>query len=308
MRRAIMLLGAVVLAGCAVAPGGALSLGMGRAGQGPPVPVVGDSRVTARLPAFSHVYVIVMENKEYSSIVGDRHAPYINRLIAQNGLATRYFAVTHPSEPNYLALFSGSTQGVRDDRIHRISAPNVADQLEAHGHSWAVFAENVPLGCYGRNSASGGPDGPGTYARRHEPAIMFRNISWNPTRCARISNFSHFSPAAADFELIVPNTCHDMHDCSVATGDAFLRRFVHRIKRGPDYATSVIFLTWDEGLSKRRGGGRVATVVIGPLVKHGFRSARRHTHYSILRTIENAWGLGCLAHTCKANDLREFFN
>lgn len=291
MSRALTFLAAATVVGSVLAPGGAAA-----------------SPATATLPAFSHIYLIVMENKEYPSIVGDADAPYINRLIARYGLATRYYAVTHPSEPNYLALFSGSTQGVTDDRIHRISALNLVDELEAKGHSWAVFAENVPLDCYRLNSASGGPDGPGTYARRHEPAIIFRNIAQNPTRCARITNFSHFDPMAADFELIIPNICHDMHDCPVATGDAFLRRFVPRILKSPEFGTSVLFLTWDEGSTSHGGGGHVATVVIAPQVKAGFTSARWHTHYALLHTIENAWGLGCLAHTCTANDLREFFN
>ncbi len=289
MRRAPALLAAAIVAGSVVAPAGA-------------------SAATASLPAFSHIYVIVMENKEYPSIVGNRHAPYVNELIGQYGLATRYHATTHPSEPNYLALFSGSTQGVTDDRIHHISARNLVDQLEAHGHSWAVFAENVPQDCYRLNSASGGPDGPGTYARRHEPAIIFRDIERNPTRCAMITNFSHFDPSAADFELIVPNICHDMHDCSVATGDTFLRHFTRRILNSPDFATSVVFLTWDEGLTSHGGGGHVATLVIAPQVKPGFKSAEKHTHYSLLRTIERAWKLGCMAHTCTANDLGEFFN
>ena len=291
MSRALALLAAAIVAGNAIAASGAFA----------------STRATS-LPAFSHIYVLVMENREYPSIVGNPHAPYINRLIAHYGLATRYHAVTHPSEPNYLALFSGSTQGVTDDAVHHISALNLVDQLEAKGHTWAVFAENVPLECYRSGYASGGPDGPGTYARKHEPAIIFTDIARNATRCARITDFSHFDPSAADFELIVPNLCHDMHDCSVATGDAFLRHFVPRILNSPDFGTSALFLTWDEGSTSHGGGGHVATVVIAPQVQAGFTSAQWHTHYSLLHTIENAWGLGCLAGTCAANDMSEFFN
>lgn len=275
MRRAVTVLAACLLVGSAASPGGASS-------PGPAATAV---------PTFSHVYLVVMENHEYGSIVGNSHAPYLNSLIAHYGLATNYHAITHPSEPNYLALFSGSIQGVHDDRIHRISALNVADQLDAHGHTWAVFAENVPLGCYKLNSASGGPDGPGTYARRHEPAIIFNDIAHNPARCAAITNFSHFDPGAADFELIVPNICHDMHDCSVATGDTFLHHFIPGIVNSPAFANSVLFVTWDEGTSSIDGGGHVATIVVGPQVKHGYRSGVAHTHYSLLRTIQSVWGL-----------------
>jgi hypothetical protein len=261
----------------------------------------------AGLPAFRHVYLVVMENREFGSIVGDASAPYINSLIARYGLATAYTAVAHPSEPNYLALFSGSTQSVTDDGIHDLGASNLADQLEAHTRSWRVFAQNVPGGCYTGASATGGADGPGTYARKHEPANSFSNIRANAVRCGQITVFSAFDPSAADFELIVPNLCNDMHDCSVGSGDAFLRSFVPRIIEGPAFADSVLFITWDEGSTDIGGGGRVATLVVSPLVVAGATSATPHSHYSLLRTIEDAWGLGCVGHACTANNLGEFF-
>jgi len=259
------------------------------------------------VPAFRHVYLIVMENKAYGSIVGSDTAPYLNDLIGRYGLATRYTAVAHPSEPNYIALFSGATQGVTDDAVHDLAARNLANQLEDKGRTWRVFAQNVPLDCFTGAVASGGPDGPGTYARKHEPAISFISIATDRGRCRNITDFSHFDPAAADFELIVPNMCNDMHDCSVATGDRFLRSFVPRITESPAFADSVLFITWDEGTGGSGGGGQVATLVVSPLVKAGFTSSVAHTHYSLLRTIEAAWDLGCLRHSCSANDMREFF-
>jgi hypothetical protein len=255
------------------------------------------------VPDFRHVYLIVMENHGYESIVGSASAPYLNSLIAQYGLATAYHSVGSPSLPNYLALFSGSTQGVTDDGSHDIGGSNLADQLEAAGHSWSVFAQNVPPGCFTGESASGGADGSGTYARKHNPALSFTDISMDPARCARITDFSHFDPAAADFALIIPNLCDDMHDCSVANGDAFLQSFVPKITDSSAFADSVLFITWDEG----SGDDHVATLVLSPLVLAGTRSSVGHTHYSLLRTIEDAWGLGCLNETCTANNLREFF-
>ena len=259
------------------------------------------------VPHFKHVYLIVMENREYGSIVGSAKAPYINSLIHRYALATSFRAVSHPSEPNYIALFSGSTQGVTDDGVHDLAGRNLADQLGPHGVSWHVFAENVPLGCYTGATASGGPDGSGTYARKHEPAISFTSISSKPTRCAKISDFSHFSPSAARFELIVPNMCHSMHDCSTATGDAWLKSFVPKLLKSPAMKGSVLFITWDEGTTGLGGGGHIATLVIGPTVKRGYRSSIRHTHYSLLRTIESGFGVGCLNKSCSANTLREFF-
>ena len=248
-----------------------------------------------------------MENKEYGRVVGVQDAPFLNELIDHSALATNYHAITHPSEPNYIALVAGSTLGVRDDGVHDLSAPNLFDQVEAAGRSWAVFAENVPVDCFRGGDEENGPDGPGKYARKHEPAISFTSISRNPPRCARITNFSHFDPQAADFELIVPNLCHDTHDCPVSTGDDFLKGFVPRITGSPEFANSVLFITWDEGSTNEGGGGHVALVAVSPLARPGGRANDAANHYSLLRTVEDAWGLGCLAESCSAKNLAGLF-
>ncbi len=268
-----------------------------------------DPTVPARpVPTFGHVYVIVLENHGLSAILDSAQAPYLASLAAQYGLATNSIAVAHPSQPNYLALFSGNTQGVTDDLSHDIAAPNLADRLEAAGRTWHVFAENVPPGCFTGARASGGRDGSGTYARKHEPAITFTDISSNPTRCANITDFTSFDPLAADYELIIPNLCNDMHDCSVSTGDEWLRGFVPRILASPAWKDGgVLFITFDEGTGSSADGQRVATFVISPLAKHGFSSSQAHTHYSLLRTIDAAWSLDCIDEDCDANTLSEFF-
>ena len=259
------------------------------------------------VPAFKHVWLLVMENKSYSQIVGASKAPYLNALIAESGLAKAYQAVTHPSQPNYLALFSGSVQGVKDDHPHDISAPSIADQLETAGLTWRVYAENVPSGCSLKTKASGGPDGPGTYARKHEPAISFTAISGDAGRCANIQPFSEFDPAAANFAFIAPNLCHDMHDCSIEIGDAFLKDFVPRITGSAAWQDGgVLFITWDEGFRSARN--LVPTIVVSALVSPGFTSATPHDHYSLLRTVQDGFGVACLAESCKANTLEEFFS
>ena len=106
---------------------------------------------------------------------------------------------------------------------------------------------------------------------------------------------------------VVPNMCHDMHDCSVATGDSFLKRFVTPITANPAFAHTLVVVTFDEGTDAAGGGGRIATILVGPMVRRGARSTVAHNHYSLLRTIENLWGLGCLRNSCTANDRREFF-
>ena len=267
-------------------------------------------RTASGVPRFRHVYLIVMENREYGAIVGNTNAPYINSLIAGYGLATNYHAITHPSQPNYFALFAGRTFGIRDNRVHNITARNLTNQLRDKGRTWRVYAQNVPDGCYTGKAASGGVDLvglPGWYVRKHEPAISFTNISRHPLRCTRITQLANFSPTAADFELVIPNLSNDMHDGTIAQGDAFLKAFVPRITEDPSFAESLLLITWEEGTTNRGGGGRVATIVVSPEAKQGFRSSISHNHYSLLRTIQRAWGLGCLNHTCGSNDLREFF-
>jgi phosphatidylinositol-3-phosphatase len=262
----------------------------------------------ATVPRLSHVFVIVMENKEYGSIVGSSAAPYINSLIRKYGLATAYHAVAHPSEPNYFALWAGTTKGVTNDGTYNFTTGStLASQLGAAGRSWHVAAQNVPLGCFKGSTASGGEDGTGTYARKHEPAISWTAVSGSSTRCARITDFAHFNPVTGSFWLIVPNMCNDMHDCSVAHGDAFLKGFLPKILGSSAFTNGVVFLTWDEGTTSTGGGGHVATIVISPLAKAAFRSSTSHTHYSLLRTVEETLGVGCLANACAANDLREFF-
>jgi phospholipase C len=251
------------------------------------------------------VYLLVLENKTASQILESTSAPYLSSLAKQYAVATNYSAVAHPSQPNYLALFSGSTQGVTDDKRHELDATTLADQLSQAGRTWRVFAENVPQGCFTGASAKGGPDGNGTYTRKHEPAISFRSISGDPTACANITDFSHFDPAAADFSLIAPNACHDMHDCSVATGDAWLKTFVPRILDSSAFHNGgTLFITTDES-DDSNGPNRVATIVVSAHGPHGVTSKRPYDHYSLLRTIQQLLGLPCLANSCDAQPMTD---
>jgi acid phosphatase len=269
-----------------------------------------DTAHPAAVPATSlgiqYVVVVVMENRGYDAIVGSPNAPYLNRLIQQYGLATNFTAVGHPSQPNYLALLGGSTFGITDDGIHDLRSSNLIDQLEARGLSWRIAAENVPTGCFRGAIAFGGPDGPGRYARKHEPAISFTDISRSPARCRKIQNLSSFKAGAANVHFVIPNTCHDMHDCSTANGDAFLENWLPGILTSPTFGQTLLVVTWDEGSDDLGGGGHVATLVISPTVHPGARAASRMSTYSIPRTIEDLWGLGCLRYACSARSLLSF--
>ena len=276
---------------------------------GTATPSVGPSPTTASgLPDFSHIYVIIMENKPYRSIVGSDAAPYLNSLIARYGMATQMYAETHPSQPNYIALTSGGLQGTPGDKTFNTAAPNLLDQIEASGRTWHVYAQDYPGGCYKSSSAPGGVDGPGAageYARKHNPAISYTSISGNPARCANITKLAGFNPAAANFEMIVPNMINDMHSSSTGAGDAFLRAFVPKITSSSAFAGSVLFITWDESFDSdvAGGGGHIATVIASPGMKPGSRFTAPASHYSMLRTMELAWGMPLLGAAATASTI-----
>jgi hypothetical protein len=260
------------------------------------------------IPAFSNVWIIVLENKDYTRVVGADDLPYLSGLIDRYGLAESYFGVARPSQPNYLAMFSGSTHGVTDNRNHDIDAPTVADQIEASGRTWRLYAENVPPGCFTGSGAEGGRDGPGEYRRKHAPAISFTSISTDPARCAFIEDLTAFRPGDADYALIIPNECHNAHDCPLREADAWLADHVPPIIESESFrAGGVLFITFDEDSGDDPSGGHVATIVVSPLVAAGTRSSVHYDHYSLLRTIEDAWGLACLAKACEAEPMADFF-
>jgi acid phosphatase len=260
------------------------------------------------MPAVGKIWIVVLENTPYDRIVGSPAAPFLNELIARGGLAEAYSGVGRPSQPNYLALFSGSTQGVTDNDSHDIDAPNLADQLDAARRTWGEYAENVPPDCFTGSTASGGRDGPGDYARKHAPAISFTSIRSDAARCANIHDLTDFEPGAVDYALIVPNLCHDMHSCSISAGDAWLADFVPRITASAAFGDrGLLVVTFDEGDPHAEGNDRVATILVSPLVAAGSRSRVPHDHYSLFRTVQAAWGLDCLAESCHANTLAELF-
>jgi acid phosphatase len=272
-----------------------------------PLPPASESPAAAGgIPEFRHIYLIIMENKEYRSIVGSKSATYINSLIARYGLVTGEHAVAHPSEPNYIALTSGGLNGVRTDGHYDLKIPNLFDQIEAAGKTWHVYAQDYPGGCFTGSVFSGAADGPGSageYVRKHNPAISYYSISHAPSRCANITHLAGFDPAAADFEMIVPNLINDMHSSSVRAGDNFLRAFLPQIVGSSAFADSVVLITWDEGGTSYGGGGRIATIAISPGMTPGARYAAPADHYSLLRTIEDAWRMPPLGLAAAAKPL-----
>jgi len=203
-----------------------------------------DSR--SSLKNYQHVFIFMMENTGYDSLIGNPNAPWINSAAATYGLATKYYGVTHPSQPNYIAATSGSTNGVTSDDDVTINVPNIVDQLEAHGKTWKAYMQSLSL-CNGNLLASS--CGNQLYERKHDPFVSYQDVQSNPARMANIVDLSQFSTDLANntvpnYSWISPDQCNDMHgrastssdpcDFSneqklIATGDAFLKSTVDRI-------------------------------------------------------------------------------
>jgi hypothetical protein len=255
-----------------------------------------------RVPVFRHVIVIVFENNERSSVLGSGAAPTFDALGRRYAVLDRYRAVAHPSLPNYLALVSGSTHGIATDCTDCVvHARSLADSLERAHRSWKTYAEGLPRPGFTGAFA-------GRYAKKHDPFLYFADVAASPARRARVVPLTAFTrdlarDALPDFALVVPDLCHDMHDCAVATGDAWLRTFTRPLLASPSIAGSVVFVVFDEGTSSAGGGGEVAALALGPDVRHGARFTGATSHYGLLRTIEDAWRLPRLGRSAAAQPI-----
>jgi hypothetical protein len=217
--------------------------------------------------------------------MGSSSAPYLNRLANVCGLATQDYAASHPSLPNYIALTSGSTQGIVDDAEpsqHLLSVPNIFAQL---GANWSAQIESMPSSCDHVTS--------GEYAARHNPAVYYPAIAsacqQNDVALTLPLNLSK------KFTFIVPNVCNDMHSCSVATGDKWLSQYVPMILASPEYQSGslALFITFDE--NDLASSNQIPTIVIAPSVPRGLRVAKHFTHYSLLGTTESLLKLPLLS-------------
>jgi hypothetical protein len=264
--------------------------------------LVAAGRGARQVPDFRHAIVVVFENKERSEIVGNPHAPTFAALARQYATLSDYEAVAHPSLPNYLALVSGSTQGIHSDcTTCVVHGPSLADTLERAGLSWKTYAEGLPSPGFTGASA-------GSYVKKHDPFLYFANIADNPGRRSRVVPLTQLrrdltARRLPRFALVVPNLCNDMHDCSVATGDRWLRDTVVPLLHDPELAQSVVFVVFDEGSTDTGGGGQVAALALGPLVRPGSQDNRPMSHYGLLRTLEDAWRLPPLGRSARARPI-----
>jgi acid phosphatase len=257
----------------------------------------GPSTTTAGGTGPAHIVIIMDENKPATSIIGNRAAPYLTALAKSYALATNYSAITHPSLPNYLALTSGSTDGISTDcnppgGTCTAAVKNISDEVSASGRSWRMYAEGMPAPCTTHNV--------GEYAVKHVPFLYYPDVTNDPSYCAaHVVPYSDLTTDLAtpaqlpDYSFVSPNLCDDMHSCSIATGDAWMAKNVPKILNSPAFTTqrSLLVITFDEGNS---ANNVVACIFAGSAAKRGYTTATPYTHYSLLRTVESVWGLAPL--------------
>ncbi|WP_214414054.1 alkaline phosphatase family protein [Sphaerisporangium fuscum] len=239
------------------------------------------------VPRFDHVVVVMFENTDYSTVKGSSNAPYLNSLASQGALFTGSFALTHPSQPNYVGLFSGSTQGIDGDKCRSgdLTRGNLGQQLLDAGLSFKGYSENLP-------SAGSTTCSSGRYARKHAPWTNFPTVkgaAYNVPFTQFPSDFGKLPTIA----FVTPNMCNDMHDCSLKTGDGWLKSNLDSYVQWAKTHNSLLIATFDED-DRSSSVNQIYTVFAGANVKAGYQSGTQINHYTVLRTLEDMYGLSPL--------------
>jgi phospholipase C len=257
----------------------------------------GSSAATATgVPAFDHVVVLIEENRSATQVIGSADAPYLTSLARGGATMTQSYAETHPSQPNYLALFSGSTQGITSDSCPNVfPAENLGHQLLAAGRTFAGYSEGLPSAGY-TGCLSGG------YVRRHSPWVSFSSVPSSANR--PFTDFPATFGSLPALSFVIPDLCHDMHDCAVSVGDSWARDNLGAYARWARSHNSLLVVTFDE--DDNSAGNLIPTVFSGAHVAAG--SYDEHiTHYTVLRTLQAIAGVGCVAGSCSAAALTDIW-
>jgi phosphatidylinositol-3-phosphatase len=260
----------------------------------------GVSKVTTTPPPPSasaeHVFLVVLENHSFGQVIGNPAMPYLNGLATAHSLAGDYFANAHPSIPNYFMLTTGNLETFDDNFTGTITDDNIVRALTGAGKTWKAYIESIP---------SVGYTGPsvGTYLKRHNPFAYFGDVGGSPAQAANMVSFPQLSAdlnagSLPNFVYILPNSQDDAHDCpgggpsctddqELAAADAWLKANIDPVINNPKFGNSVLIITFDESVTTdfTNGGGQVATVLVGPHVKTGFRSSTMYHHQSLLHTM-----------------------
>ena len=240
------------------------------------------------LPKPDHVVIVIEENHAFDQIIGSPAAPYLNALARKGALLTNSYAVTHPSQPNYIALFAGTFEGINGNTCPAsLTVPNLSSTLQQAGHSFVGYSEDLP--------AVGAVDCiAGAYARKHNPWVNWQSSPVNTVPAARnrpLTDFPTDFSTLPTVSIIVPNQQNDMHDGQdpdrIQRGDQWLQA---RLDRYVDWAqthNSLLIITWDEDNGK--SGNHIPTILVGPMVRAG-RYTEQTNHYGLLRTITDMYG------------------
>jgi hypothetical protein len=245
-------------------------------------------------PSFKKVFVIVLENTAEEDA---RVQPYLNSLLQTGSYLNKFFAVSHPSQPNYIAMTSGSIQGFqgipnkkRDNPVN-LAVQHLGDLLEAKHMTWRQYAEGFPGNCFLGQSS-------GKYVRKHAPFMSYKNVQSNPVRCANTVNATQLDQdiadgKLADYSLYVPDLDHDGHDTGVGFASEWLQKTFDLQFKDPRFMKDMlVVVTFDE--DNYHHGNHIYTVLLGDSVRPGTKSDTRYDFYSLLRTIEETFALGTL--------------
>jgi len=247
------------------------------------------------IPKPDHVIIVMEENHSYSEIIGNSQAPYINSLAGSGALFTNSFAISHPSQPNYLDLFSGSNQGVTDDTCPQTftNVANEESELLAAGLSFKGYSEGLPkkgsLVCTS-----------GEYARKHVPWTNFTN---DPSKLSLpYTSFPTDYTKLPTVSWVIPDLLDDMHDGTIAEGDTWLNDNLSAYATWAQTHNSLLIVTWDEDDGSE--GNRIPTIFVGQMVKPG-QYGEKIDHYNVLRTIEAMYGLKPVGNSATAKPIKD---
>ncbi|MGH8396811.1 MAG: alkaline phosphatase family protein [Gammaproteobacteria bacterium] len=246
----------------------------------------------------AHVVLVIEENKSYSTIIGNPDAPYINELAKQGILFTNTHAVRHPSQPNYVALFAGSTYGLTDDSCpHDLTGPNLASELLAKHLSFAIYSEDLPETGFTSCSGSGG-----LYRRKHNPVVDFQAANVQASVNRSFGDFPKNYSKLPTVAIVVPNMMNDMHDGTIAEGDVWLNTHLSGYAAWAKGHDSLLIITWDES-DARSAVNQIPLIVVGAGIKPGYND-QNVNHYSVLLMIEDYYGLKPLGFSATAKSIK----
>lgn len=248
---------------------------------------------------FDHFMVIVLENENYATVMAD---PYFSTVAAKhNGnLLTNYQAITHPSQPNYIAMIGGATLGFSSDNSGTTSSKSIVDILEPAGITWKEYAENYSQGSNGACNTATSLDS-SLYMRKHNPFISFTTVTKSASRCKNIVPATQLktdisSGSVPQFMFYTPNMNDDGHDTSTSTASKWIQGFLEPLLSNTAFNKNLaVLITWDE-TKDYDIPNQVWSVLVGSSVQALANNTDNtaYNHYSILATVEENWSLGNL--------------